>query len=303
MRTLLLLLIIGLYSGIAQAFNFDGALYQHPRVQKELDYLHRHPKYLQRSRQRAEPWLPHLLPLLQARQLPAQLVWLPVVESAYLPGAVSHAGAAGLWQLMPATAERFGILVSEQYDGRLAPLSASRAAINYLAWLYQYFDQDWLLALAAYNAGEGRVRRAIARSGTRDFWQLPLPEETRRYVPRFLAVQYLLGEPVRGVSSVTEYNITGPVSLNSLAARLGVSAETLKAQNLAIKSHQLPADRELSILVSHTAAPGKERIISIETQPLFTAQAAGLDLSGSGSLFEQSGPAFSQAAPPGWRLY
>ncbi|WP_417604434.1 lytic transglycosylase domain-containing protein [Oceanimonas baumannii] len=303
MKILLLLLFAGVYSSQARAFSFSNALYAHPEVKQEIDYLRRHPAWLERSRKRAEPWLPHFLPLLRAHRLPDNLVWLPVIESAYLPGAVSPAGAAGLWQLMPATAERFGILVSDSYDGRLAPLSATRAALNYLAWLHRYFDGDWLLALAAYNAGEGRVRRAIARSGSRDFWQLPLPEETRRYVPRFLAAQKLLGRPGPGTPTLREYKITGPLSLPALAQRLGVPAETLKAGNLALKGNQIPAGHEISILIDNTGRRRAEQLITISPQPLFSDSAAGLDMSGTGRLFNKSNPAFSTAPPPGWPGY
>ncbi|MDP5292369.1 lytic transglycosylase domain-containing protein [Oceanimonas sp. CHS3-5] len=303
MKILFPLFALWLWATPASAFSFDEGLYAHPAVKKELDYLRRHPAYLERSRARAEAWLPHLLPLLRAHRLPARLAWLPVVESAYLPGALSPAGAAGLWQLMPATAERFGILVNDDYDGRLAPLSASRAALTYLAWLHDYFDGDWLLALAAYNAGEGRVRRAMKRSGSRNFWQLPLPAETRRYVPRFLAVQKLLGPPRASRPSLTEHKVKGPLSLSTLAHRLGVTVKELKAQNLALKGNSVPAEREVSILVGHTGQHRAQRLVPINAQPLFTTQAAGLDLSGAGGLFGEVGAVFSQDAPPGWRPY
>lgn len=303
MRTLFFLLALGLWAPPALAFSFDEGLYARPEVKRELDYLRRHPAYLERSRARAEPWLPHLLPLLRARGLPARLLWLPVVESAWLPGALSPAGAAGLWQLMPATAARFGILVADNYDGRLAPLSASRAALTYLAWLHDYFDGDWLLALAAYNAGEGRVRRAMQRSGSRDFWQLPLPEETRRYVPRFLAVQKLLGQPAAGRAVLTEHRVKGPLSLSALASRLGVTVTELKAQNLALKGNWLPAEHEVSVLLPATGHRRAQRLVTISAQPLFTEQAAGLDLSGAGGLFGEVGAVFRREAPPGWRPY
>jgi membrane-bound lytic murein transglycosylase D len=298
---LLLALLLG---GRAAALPLPDSLYQRPEIQRELDYLRRHPAHLARVRERAENWLPHLLPLLRERALPASLAWLPAVESAYLPGAVSPAGAAGLWQLMPATAERFGVPMDAGFDGRFAPLTASRAALAYLAWLHRHFDGDWLLALAAYNAGEGRVRRAMERSGSRDFWQLPLPEETRHYVPRFLAVQHLLRAPHAGVPPVLrEHRVEGPVSLPQLAAHLGVTVEQLKQWNLALKGERLSVRREYSILVKTTEQDGDDGFIRIQPQPLFMARTAGLDLSAAGGLFGEAGPAFDFAPPPGWPGY
>lgn len=298
-------LLLGLLLGSrAAALPLPDSLYHRPEVQRELDYLRRQPAHLARVRERAETWLPHLLPLLRRQGLPSTLAWLPVVESAYLPGAVSPAGAGGLWQLMPATAERFGILIDPEFDGRFAPLAASRAAIGYLAWLHRHFEGDWLLALAAYNAGEGRVRRAMERSGSRDFWQLPLPEETRHYVPRVLAVQWLLRPPRTGsVSLLREHRVKGPLSLSRLATQLGVGVEQLKRWNLALKGDRLSTQREYSILVKSAEQDGSDGFIGIQPQPLFMASTAGLDLTPSGGLFGEAGPAFDFAPPPGWPGY
>jgi hypothetical protein len=124
--------------------------------------------------------------------VPLELLAVAEVESAFDPRALSPKGARGLWQFMPATAGRFGLRVDAARDERLHPAPATRAAARYLRWLYERFG-DWRLALAAYNAGEGRVEQAIRRGGTRDFRQLAarglLPEETRRYVPAVLAAK------------------------------------------------------------------------------------------------------------------
>lgn len=296
-----LLLLSLMLSQIAQALPFAPSVYNRPEVKLELDYLRQHPKYLARTRARAENWLPHLLPLLRQRQLPAELVWLPVVESAYQPGAMSHAGAAGLWQFMPATAERFGLLIDKEFDGRYATLSASRAAMQYLSWLHGHFDGDWLLALAAYNAGEGRVGRAIKRSGTRDFWQLPLPEETRRYVPRFIAVQKLLATPMsRHPSPLTEHTIQGPVSLQQIARQLGVSVIALKSWNNGIKGQSLSQARSYSIMVANNGQYEVEPNVNIQSQPLFLAPSAGLDISPTTALFSAGTAIFDHAPPAGW---
>jgi len=123
--------------------------------------------------------------------VPPALLLVAAVESNFDPLATSPKGARGLWQLMPETAARFGLRVDEQADERTNPARSTRAAAKYLRDLYLRFG-DWPLALAAYNAGEGRVEQALLAAGVRDFWSLArlrlLPEETRRYVPAVLRV-------------------------------------------------------------------------------------------------------------------
>ncbi len=122
--------------------------------------------------------------------VPVELLLVAGVESNYNPSAFSAKGARGMWQLMPETAARFGLRVDKQLDERVHPVRSTRAAAQYLRELYGRFG-DWSLALAAYNAGEARVATAVERGSTHDFWQLAarklLPDETRRYVPAFLA--------------------------------------------------------------------------------------------------------------------
>jgi soluble lytic murein transglycosylase-like protein len=122
--------------------------------------------------------------------VPLELLVLAEVESSFDPLALSPKGARGVWQLMPETAMRFGLRVDKQMDERVHPVRSTRAAAQYLRELHEWFG-DWLLALAAYNAGEARVLAAIKLARTRDFWQLSaqglLPKETRRYVPAVLA--------------------------------------------------------------------------------------------------------------------
>lgn len=127
--------------------------------------------------------------VLQEQGLPTGLTSVVVVESAFNPLAISPKGARGLWQLMPETARRYGLKVEPHEDERTNPLKSTNAAAAYIKDLYTQF-RDWPLVLAAYNAGEDRVARAMARTGARDFWSLrrhaALPEETLQYVPAVL---------------------------------------------------------------------------------------------------------------------
>ncbi|WP_435248306.1 lytic transglycosylase domain-containing protein [Vibrio sp. nBUS_14] len=138
------------------------------------------------------PLLNHIFTQLKQYQLPADFVLIPMLESSYNPKAVSSANAAGLWQLIPATAIRFGLQVSDNEDQRFDSKASTQAALAYLAFLYKKFDKDIALTLAAYNAGEGRVARAIRKAGSPDFKALTLPKETHQYVSRFYALQQLI---------------------------------------------------------------------------------------------------------------
>ncbi len=180
-------------------------LEDHPRLQKELDWLREHPNYLLRASERAQPYLHYVVEAAEERGLPLELALLPIVESGFNPRARSPYDAAGLWQFIPPTAEAFGLKQTWWYDGRLDIAASTRAAFDYLERLSGQFDGDWTLALSAYNAGPAAVRRAIARNQAEglstDYWSLDLPSETRRYVPRLLAI-------ARAVESPSDYGIT-----------------------------------------------------------------------------------------------
>ena len=139
--------------------------------------------------------------IFRAEGVPHDLIWLAEVESSLNPAAESRMGAKGLFQLMPATAERFGLKLLP-VDDRKAPLKSAKAAASYLRFLRNEFG-GWALALAAYNAGEGRVGRAMKLNDARTFQEVApyLPLETRRYVPRVMAVMALREDQARGVPS------------------------------------------------------------------------------------------------------
>lgn len=169
------------------------------RVTAELRQYARLTDYWARISERAAPYLFHIVEEVEARDMPLELALLPIVESAFQPFAYSHGRAAGIWQFVPATGRHYGLDQNWWYDGRRDVLAATDAALNYLTYLGEMFDGDWLLALAAYNAGEGTVSRAITRNENAgrptDYWSLDLPAETMAYVPRLLAISELVAAP------------------------------------------------------------------------------------------------------------
>lgn len=167
-------------------------------VEREVSWFVNRPSYLQRAQQRAEPFLYNIVQQIERQGVPGEIALLPVVESAFQAQAVSPAKAAGIWQFIPATGRHYGLKQNHAYDGRRDVYASTRAAIKYLKKLNRQFNGDWLLAIAAYNCGEGAVERAMARNAANglptDFWSLDLPQETRAYVPRLLAVSRLMAD-------------------------------------------------------------------------------------------------------------
>jgi membrane-bound lytic murein transglycosylase D len=188
-----------LFDRMRAGFAFDEV--QEPAIDQQLAWFQHNPDYLERVFQRGQRYMYHILTEVEARGMPTEFALLPVVESAYEPFAYSVSRAAGLWQFIPGTGTRFGLRQNWWYDGRRDVIESTRAALDYLQALHDEFDGDWLLAIAAYNVGEGWVERAIAynRSVGRptDFWHLNLPAETRAYVPKLLAMKRLMAEPER----------------------------------------------------------------------------------------------------------
>ncbi|MGB2260485.1 MAG: LysM peptidoglycan-binding domain-containing protein [Porticoccaceae bacterium] len=171
----------------------------HETVAKQINWYQRNPNYLKTVFGRAEPFIFYVTDELDKAGLPLELALLPIVESTYDPLAYSHSHAVGLWQFIPSTARSFGLHRDRWYDGRRDVVRSTQAAIKYLKYLHRRFDNDWLLALAAYNSGEGNVRKSMTRNRKLgkpvDFWSIKLPRETRNYVPQLLALAALIEKP------------------------------------------------------------------------------------------------------------
>ncbi|MFU8814821.1 MAG: LysM peptidoglycan-binding domain-containing protein [Pseudomonadales bacterium] len=237
-----------LWEQIRSRFELDHAL-DRRRVQQQLRWLQANPHYLPRLQDRLQRYLPHIHAELVARDLPGELALLPIVESALDPYAFSHGGAAGLWQFMPVTASRFGLPRNWWVDARRDPVLATTAALDYLEYLHGYL-QDWHLALAGYNAGEGRVRRAVRQSsGGSAFWDLRLPSETSAYVPRLLALAAVVADPaayglelppLEPEPTFVTIATHGQFDLIRAAAALGIEVDALYEWNPALNQWATP---------------------------------------------------------------
>ena len=173
-----------------------------PMVQQKIMWYMEHQDFLIRSATRSAPYLYYIFQQVKKRHLPAELVLLPIIESAYNPFALNvSSGAAGIWQMMPNTASGYGIRQNGWYDGRKDVIASTKAALTHLAYLESFFQGNWLLAIAAYDTGEGNVLSAIRRNINNgeitDFWHLPLAQETRDYVPQLLALAIIVSHPER----------------------------------------------------------------------------------------------------------
>lgn len=186
-----------MWERIRQGFTLSDQ--QNIRIVKEIDWFARHQDYLDRVAQRAKPYLHYIVNEVERRGIPSEIALLPVVESAFQPYAYSPGRAAGIWQFIPGTGRRYGLKLNWWYDGRRDIAASTQAALDYLQYLHDTFDGDWLLALAAYNSGEGTVMKAMRvnqhRHKPTDFWSLQLPRETEQYVPRLLAMRNIVADP------------------------------------------------------------------------------------------------------------
>lgn len=223
-----------------------------------LRYIKHSPRQLAALQRKSEYYFPIFENIIARHQLPYELCYLSIVESALNPQARSHMGAAGLWQFMPATGKRYGLEVNSLVDERMDPIRSTEAACKYLSDLYDIFN-DWNLAIAAYNCGPGNVNKAIHRAGgKRDFWSIYpfLPRETRGYLPIFIAVVYAMNyagmhgicpsEPLLTMASDTIVT-TQRQHLKQIAANLNIPLSELRRLNPQYPRDIIPGNKEYAI--------------------------------------------------------
>ena len=181
------------YKARLQALPFVIEVPYNPIVGGYINRYIQHSARVAGLARKSEYYFPLFEDALARYELPYELCYLAVIESALNPSVRSHAGAAGLWQFMPSTGKLYGLEINSLVDERLDPIRATDAACRFLKALYNTFG-DWNLAIAAYNCGPGNINKAIHRSGKRDFWSIYpyLPRETRSYLPLFIAASYVL---------------------------------------------------------------------------------------------------------------
>ena len=255
-----------LWTRLRTGFALPHPTYQN-RITSNLHWYTERPDTIARIVDSAEPYLYLITEQIEQRHMPTELALLPVIESSYQPMAYSPSHAAGLWQFIPGTGRNFGLKQNWWYDGRRDILASTQAALDYLEKLHTQFNGDWLVAIAAYNCGEGTVQRAIdknlAAGRPIDFWHLDLPEQTEDYVPRLLAFSALVDEPERyGVSlrhitnapALANVNVGSQIDLDVAANLANMPLEDLCRLNPGFNRmttdpngpHQLllPVDRE-----------------------------------------------------------
>jgi membrane-bound lytic murein transglycosylase D len=256
---------------------------EHATVEREVRWFASHPTYLDRTFKRGERYLYHIVNEIEARKMPLELALLPVVESAFNPVAYSRARASGLWQFIPGTGRRYDLKQNWYYDGRRDVVAATTAALDYLEFLAEEFDGDWLLAVAAYNCGEANIARAVKKNRAAgkptDFFSLKLPRETRAYVPKLLAMRRIVHDPaahglefapIADQPYFAKVDVAAQIDLHVAAELAELAPEELLALNPAFNHwvtdpdgpHTLlvPVDRESRFTEAVAALPPEKRV-------------------------------------------
>jgi membrane-bound lytic murein transglycosylase D len=201
---------------------------------------------------RSGKYLPMISKVLSQEGLPEEFAYLAVLESSLSVTTTSPSGAVGLWQFIPVTARQYGLRIDEWVDERRDPVKSTRAAAAYLKDLHQYFGR-WYLATAAYNAGQGAIDRAMQSTGAKDFWSLSekarLAEETRDFVPKFIAIALIASDPQKyGLGEILyaapldyeEVEMPGPIKLDAIAELADSDVATIEELNPALLRKATP---------------------------------------------------------------
>jgi len=227
---------------------FEFSDIDNQRIERQKNWYLKHNNYLTTVSKRAEPFLYLIAEEVEKRNLPGEIALLPIIESAFKPQAHSRQKAAGLWQFIPSTARHFGLKQNWWYDARRDVYQSTHAALTYLEQLNNYYKGDWLLTLAAYNAGAGNVNKAVRKNRKQgkaiDYWSLDLPRETENYVPKLIAIAQLIKQhkdyditlnAIDNTPHLKLVDIKSQIDLSLVSKISGMSIEQLKIYNPAIK--------------------------------------------------------------------
>lgn len=212
-------------------------------VDSHLHYLTKHPNYMLQVSKQAEPYIYYISSEIKKRNLPFELVLIPLIESHFDPFAFSHANAVGIWQLTPITAKHLNLESNWWYDARRDIKSSTSAALNYLEELYKYYN-NWLLALAAYNSGTRIINKAIIKNKKNnkptDYWSLDLPRETTKYIPKILAFSKVINNPeiynqklieIPNKPYFTNIHLESPIEFNTAAKLTDLTLDNIYKLN------------------------------------------------------------------------
>lgn len=235
---------------------------ENTRIREQKQKYLKNKSYLHDVTLRAEPYMYWIAGQVKKRNMPMELVLLPIVESAFNPHATSGSSAAGIWQIIPSTGRNYGLKQNRHYDARRDVVASTTAALDIMQRLNRMFDGDWLLTIAAYNSGEGRVLKAMKANKSQgkptDFWSLSLPQETKLYVPKMLALSEIFKNSSRyGVSlpttdesrALARVPVSNPVGMEQLADMAGISVNKLKTFNAGVKGATLGASSPQYVMV------------------------------------------------------
>ena len=251
-----------LWTRIRSGFLLEPTLQDSPRVDQQRLHYASQPRYFEITSERAQRYLHYVVEELDKRDMPLELALLPFVESGYNPLVYSRSQAAGIWQFIPSTGRVFSLRQDAVYDGRRDITASTSAALDYLSKLSDMFDGDWLLAVAAYNCGEGCVGRAVKRNQQlglpADYWNLQLPGETMNYVPRLLALAQIVSTPEQYGMALPELHdqpyfaqitIKRPLDLLKAAELAGTTADEMRYLNPAFKHRVATPSEPYQLLI------------------------------------------------------
>ncbi|WP_019028634.1 LysM peptidoglycan-binding domain-containing protein [Colwellia piezophila] len=236
-------------------------------VAKWRKYYLSHPNFMVTISKRAEPFLYYIVEEIEKRNMPVELALLPIVESSYLPYGLSNKSAAGLWQFMPVSAKRFNIEQNWWYDGRRDIVESTRGALDYFQFFHRTLDEDWLNAIAAFNSGEGRVGRAMAKNKRAnlpsDFWSLKLPAETSEFVPKLLAIADILKRadelnytfaPIKNSPAVAVIKVEGQLDISLAAQWANIDTSEIFKLNPGLNRWATAPDSSYQLMLPVSAA-------------------------------------------------
>lgn len=224
-------------------FHLDHQV-ERPEVKEQIAWFMAHRKYLRAAAANARPYMYYIVTQIRKRNLPLEFALLPIIESAYDPFAYSTSGAAGLWQMMPATATDFGLKQNWWYDGRRDVVASTNAALDYLVYLQNFFSGNWMFTVAAYHAGQGTILNAVKKNSASgdatDFWSLPLGKQTQMYIPKLLALAEMIAHPekypldmpvIPDKPYLTQVDVGSQIDLAKAATLCGLSLNALMNLN------------------------------------------------------------------------